>query len=665
MRYHCLDGIKGVAMVGIVWYHLCQAGLPGGFVGVEVFFVVSGFLLASSLSRELERTGRIAFGRFYLRRLMRLWPALAVMMMGVAALGALLDTDTIVGLPGKSLAALGFATNWHEIAVGGSYFASTSPQLLRHLWFVALLAQMTLIAPFLTLVVFRLVPQRWRVAVPVALALASALLMGLLFDPGSDPTRVYYGTDTHCFAFLAGMALAWAMPSTRRKEGESPGVSSWAFTAPWIATAALVALFVLSARIDQDTTAFRGGLALGAVCAVALVAGSVVPGSWMSGLFEWPPLALLGRYSYGIYLWHWPLFLLWQTALPGWRGARIWVLWLLTLVSSALMAALSWALVERPMGALSNRLRPVVTSRPAKRVVSNAAVRVGKPPVPSQRAKETPRRPWGRVMLSAALALLLVAGYAHALKVSPEKSSTQLELERNQQALAKQNQQSAQQGSNASVDGKDAPKDPDEAKKQAEQQAKAQAEAERLAQKRAKAIAEAQARIAPTIDGSQITVVGDSVAVGAAPALQRLMPSIQIDAAVSRFVWDAPDIVSAHKAQGTLRRFLVLSLNTNSASSVQRFEQIAAAAGKDHVLVIVTGHGERSWIPTANKAASDYVATHPDSAVLADWNAAITPHPEMLASDGIHPEGKGKDLYASTVRDAIAGWMAASEVDAG
>lgn len=184
MRYSGMDGIKGLALIGVIWYHLSQRTLPGGFIGVEVFYTVSGFLLATSLLNEYRERGAIRVGRFYVRRLLRLWPALVVMVPTVACLGMIIDRDTLVGIAGRSMAALTFSTNWYEIATGGSYFASTSPQLLRHLWFVALMAQVIVVLPVLVALTERLVGERLR---PLVLAGARRHIRG------ADGRAVYAG----------------------------------------------------------------------------------------------------------------------------------------------------------------------------------------------------------------------------------------------------------------------------------------------------------------------------------------------------------------------------------------------------------------------------------------------------------------------------------------
>ncbi|WP_081892113.1 acyltransferase family protein [Bifidobacterium biavatii] len=610
VRYRSMDGIKGLALIGIIWYHLSPLSLHGGFVGVDMFFTVSGFLLGLSLLRECVTRGAVDVKRFYLRRIVRLWPAMVFMVTATVSLDYLFDRDALVGVAGKSIAAVTFTSNWYEIFTGGSYFASTSPQPLRHLWFVALLAQVTIVLPWLVMLVRKTVPERFRIAVPLGLAAVSALLMWVLYRPDVDPTRVYFGTDTHCFGIMLGLALAWLVTESQRHEWPIPDLARQ--VAPWLATVALVWLIVLMMRVDQDASAFRGGLLTAAVLSVVLLAGSITSGSWMENLFVWRPLALLGRYSYGIYLWHWPLFLMYQSLLPGWRGRGMWLIRLLALVSAGLMTAVSWWLVERPLALLID---------PSKKTDGDSRKLFGADPSVM------------RIVVAVPLTIALVVGCVFGYRNAPAKSSVQQMLEANQSVL---DQQAHKRASDA----------------------KAAAEAKRRAAEEAKRRAQAQAEAEKTLKGDQITVVGDSVTVGSSPALNDLLPGIVIDAKVSRFVRDAPGIVSNLKAQGQLRKYVVVSLNTNGNVTTQDYEDIAAAAGDGHVLVIVNGYGDRTWIPTANQAAVDYVRAHPATATIADWNSAIGAHTDMLTSDGIHPEPEGQKLYAQTVKDAIVGWIA-------
>ena len=466
-RYGSLDGIKGFALIGIIWYHLSQRSLPGGFIGVDVFFTVSGFLLALSVLREIDRTGRLRLGNFYLRRLSRLWPAMAFMIAGSVSLGLFVNHDILVGVPGKSVSALTFTSNWGEIFSGDSYFAATSPQLLRHLWFVALLAQATLVLPLLTAMLHRIGSTFVQALVPVLLAALSACGMWVLYNPSADPTRVYFGTDTHCFGMLLGVALAFVVRHSEESDAEPRRL--FTMVMPWLATGALVVLIMMMPRVGQDASAFRGGLILASVLTVVLIGGSISKDSWMIGLFGWRPLALLGKYSYGMYLWHWPLYLLLQLMLPGYRGSGLWVVQALTLLLSLVMTAVSWWMVENPVAEWikskrdKSAPRRTVAQRSAPRRVGSARARgvygthlnnveFTQPysqaaplpssqdaPVVASRSSRTAKTM--RMVVTVSVVVLIVIGFFMGVAQAPAKTQTQIMLEKNQSALAKKERQ--------------------------------------------------------------------------------------------------------------------------------------------------------------------------------------------------------------------------------
>lgn len=600
-HYRGLDGIKGLAMVGILLFHMLPQYLGGGFVGVDVFFVATGFLITVSLLRQLERDCRIRLGRYYARRLSRLLPALAFMAPAAVGLGWLVDTDTLVGIGRHLAAALTFSYNWYDIAIGANYFAATSPQLFRHLWYVAVTAQFYLVAPLIVWTLRNAFGRRVNAALLTLLAIVPAAAMWLLFVPGADPTRVYFGTDTHCFGLLLGMALAFWMQDDAPRPAPTPaGRARLArrlrrAIAPWLAFIAMIALVVLSLRIRQDATAFRGGLAVAAVCAVLLIGGTICEGSWMVDLFEWMPLRALGTYSYGIYLWHWPIFVLVQAKVPAWRGPNAWIAAAVTMALTAFMTFLSWRYVEQPFarGGITAML-PFGGGHGIAGVVRAVAV-----------------------MLVAILAVSgCVAGVVHA----PAKSRTQIQLEQQQTR------------SNA----QDSPDDVRRGPVPAPMKPK---------------------RVMPT--GAQMSAIGDSVMLASSSALMAQFPGIAVDAQVSRaFIGAMPDI-AAQAAAGQLRQYVVLGLNTNGEVTTDQLESALATIGPDRVMVLVLAHGDRTWIPVANQTCRDFAAAHDGQVVIADFDAAITPHPDFLGPDGIHPEpdSPGAVLYATTVNDAIAQWI--------
>lgn len=726
-RFASIDGIKGLALIAVIVYHFSTPSLGGGFIGVEVLFVISGLLTTSSLLRGLDGDG-LALGRFYMRRLARLLPALLVMTLAVVAAGRFIDTDTLVGIQGQSIAAMTFSYNWYDIVSGGSYFANAAPQLLRHVWYVALLAQFLLVLPLLVAVVHRIAPRPLRPFVPALLAVASAAAMWIMYVPGADPTRVYFGTDTHAFGLLAGVTAAWVLHDLpeRAQTGDGGRHGIIARMLPWAATAALCGLIALAVLIRQDQSAFRGGLIAAALLTLVLLIGSIGEDSWMRGLLEWRPLALIGKYSYGIYLWHWPLYVLLQGAFPQWRAGMQWALWSLALALTVMFTALSWRFVERPSARIMDGLFSARTTRRARtaapRVVSGRGTSTAVPneaasaypvwnsqpqsapnPAPNahgtqhgdghavtvppdasgvfvgaasgiaQPARSQPQMPTAPIrrsstpmpqavgsatpntrqsshgsqrrntmavaanaLVAAVVAVLLCVGYGTALAAAPAKTKLQISLEAQQARMAAQQKENARRAAEQAAE-----------RKRQQEQAAAQADAQRKAAQ------------AATVDGTQVTAIGDSVMLDASDAMSKLMPGVNVDAEVSRSVLVAPGIISQLKASGQLRKYIVIGLNTNGAVTVADFQAIADAAGEGHVLIIVNGYGDRTWIPVGNQAASDYVKAHKDSAVLVDWNTAIAPHLDWLYSDGIHPvaPGPGADLYAQQVHDAIVSWQ--------
>jgi peptidoglycan/LPS O-acetylase OafA/YrhL len=394
-RNPALDGIRTLAVVAVLLFHIHAPGFGGGFVGVDVFFVLSGFLITGLLLHDIRHHDAVRLARFWTRRFRRLMPAFVVMILAVigwsATLSLPLERD---GLRADALWSLLYVGNWHFIQTA-SYFESTgSPSPLQHVWSLAVEEQFyvgwPLLVGLVALIARRMARRRGHahpravpgllVVVAVVLCVGSAVALAVLHDPAA-PERAYMGTDARAFEPLAGAALAGLFSSARVRR-HSARVAT-----PLVAVG-LIGLAVGTTTLGTVTGGavqgyYQGGAALFTLSAVALVAGTAAaPGAILGRILGCAPMAWLGQISYGIYLWHWPLRV-WiipdDDRFHPIRGAGVAVL-------SVLLAAASFYLVERPiregrLAAWLNARRTFVTAAGvlAASVALTGAIRAPEP----------------------------------------------------------------------------------------------------------------------------------------------------------------------------------------------------------------------------------------------------------------------------------------------
>jgi len=350
-----LDGLRALAVAAVVAYHVDLGWAQGGLLGVGVFFTLSGYLITDLLLGQQESTGRLQLAGFWLRRARRLLPALIVMLAVVVAWVTLLNRPLLPAVRGAVVASTLYVTNWWLIAQHSSYFAQFGPPSpLEHLWSLAVEEQFYLIWPWLLWIGLR-----WRrsraatdtrlAAASLLLAAASAVAMGLLYQPGYDPTRVYDGTDTRAFGLLIGAALAFVWPS-RHLRAEVADGARWILDGAGFAGLAVFAVLVWRTG-EYSPFLYRGGMVLLSFAAALMVAAAASPASRFGRILGWWPLRWLGVRSYGIYLWHFPIIAL--TAPPG--GGDTPARAILQVSATIGCAALSWRYIEEPIrhGALS------------------------------------------------------------------------------------------------------------------------------------------------------------------------------------------------------------------------------------------------------------------------------------------------------------------------
>ena len=366
-----LDGLRALAVLCVIVYHLGFTWAGGGMLGVGVFFTLSGYLITDLLLGHWKTEGGLGLRTFWVRRARRLLPALFLMLAVVAVLVALVDPEWVGALRRQTLSASLYFANWSTIAQHGSYFSRFSPPLpLDHLWSLSIEEQFYLIWPLLLLGALLLARgRRGLVVFTVALAVASAVAMGLLHHPGYDPTRAYEGTDTRAFGLLIGAALAMVWPSQTPAAAAAPKVRNRLDLA---GLAALVTIAVMVWRTDPYSSfIYPYGFILLSLATAVLLAAIVNPASRLGSALGCRPLRWIGVRSYGIYLWQWPIIVLVYPVGAGFGWGRA----ALAVAATLAAAALSWRFVEDPIrrGALV-RLRRRVTSAASSVIVRRRMV---------------------------------------------------------------------------------------------------------------------------------------------------------------------------------------------------------------------------------------------------------------------------------------------------
>ncbi|WP_254868262.1 acyltransferase family protein [Corynebacterium sp. Marseille-Q2823] len=344
-----LDGLRGLAVLAVVIYHFFGDLLPGGYLGVDMFFVLSGFLITSLLVREFAVTGRISLTDFWIRRFRRILPAALVVLCLCTALVAMIGGDLAVGIREQFLGTFFFVNNWTQIATSQTYFAPNEVQVFAHYWSLAVEEQFYLLWPLLMFGAFALSrrqPKRLPIALSLVLAVASAAAMALLFTPGEDPTRVYYGTDTHAFGLLIGALLSLLLTSTSKEaKADSWASTSTGVIAGTVGALALVGYLAQLVWMSADLgVTYRGGLVLTSLLGAAMIWGVVRETGPLTWLFRTRVMRWLGQRSFSLYLWHWPVVMI----LRELSDAPAWLLGLLALPLSFLLAEVTYQFVENP-----------------------------------------------------------------------------------------------------------------------------------------------------------------------------------------------------------------------------------------------------------------------------------------------------------------------------
>ncbi|MCD7101521.1 acyltransferase family protein [Pseudoclavibacter sp. 13-3] len=599
-RLGALDGLRAIAVLAVIVYHLNVAWLPGGYLGVDVFFVLSGFLITSGLVRDHDDRGGIRLGRFWLRRFRRLIPALWTMVLVCTAALALFPPDLRAALGRQLLGAFTYTSNWLSIAAHDSYFAKDTPLAFVHLWSLAIEEQFYLVWPLLLFAVLAL-RRAGRVGIALVLAIASGLGMAVMYVPGADPSPVYFGTLTHLFGLMLGAGLAFARPlySAGGLGQIAPRHPLTAGVVNLVALGSLAVLGVAFALLgDQLPFTYQGGIFLVSALVVVIIATLGDQRSVVTKVLQTQPFRLIGRLSYGMYLWHWPVIIM-VRHLVGGQGQPLPTALVIVLSLGLTMLAswLSYRFIEQPILRLGFR-------QTLKLVHTRLVVAGGM------------RRHVIPIGAAAAVSVLCIVSLVSA----PDRSSAQQYVETGAEYA---NMASAKA---PAIDPHGAPP--------------------------AEPLFPSTQPIAQ-IHGTDMIAAGDSVMLASARQISQSYPGILIDAQVARQSGDTFRAARQLLADNRDRRVLVVHAGTNGGIDADALEDLVTWCGPNRRIVLVDIFAARSWEQPGNATLESIAAQHPQTVAVAHWHAAVQDHVDELAGDQIHPGDAAAGRYVASVTDAL------------
>jgi peptidoglycan/LPS O-acetylase OafA/YrhL len=595
-----LDGLRALAVGLVVAYHLGYSGVAGGYIGVEVFFVLSGWLVCALLMNEHQRTGGIALVRFWLRRARRLLPAVVTVIAGTVVVASVVQPERLAELRTQSIAALAYHLNWRLIVDERSYFdAAGGPSPLEHLWSLSIEEQFYLVFPLLCGLVLTRWSRKWAVGIALGGALAATAWRFALYQPGDDPARVYFGTDTRASGLLLGVALGVFWTPNRLRPHTNPRFTALLDVVA-LAGAAVLAWYALRLG-EHRPVSFLAGFTAAQLATLALIAVAVYPAPTRTAwLLSTRPLRWVGVRSYGIYLIHWPVIVFLSTAPGEQPEAPVDVAAQLCLVLG--LAALSYRVIEQPirhrgvggvvddarraLGALSAR-RPLAAG-----AVIAAGVVVGGLVVGATRDVLTASTPEVAQPDTVVIASDDTVPSTTAPPVTPSTT-----------ALPAAPAESPSDGDDVAV--------------------------------------------APGFPAT--TAIGDSVLVGAAPAIAgRMGPAFSADAAIGRQMADARDLVVDLAARDQLGHVVLLHLGNNGPFTAEEIDAVIAAIGPDRTVLLVNVLVPRRWEAEVNDQLAAAAARH-EHVVLVDWRSLVTTEEGLTRDDGYHLTAEGAERYADLV----------------
>ncbi|WDF81615.1 acyltransferase family protein [Lacticaseibacillus pabuli] len=625
------DGLRTIGVLGVILYHLRPDLFRGGYLGVPIFMVVSGYLITDGLLREFDLNGKIDFKGFYIRRIKRLYPGLVAMLFGTAAYITFFARDLLHNLHWIVLTNLTYVYNWWQIANGQSYFAryANGESPFTHLWTLSIEGQFYWVWPLVVLLLLRAFQKRRGTSFNLIflLAIISAVVMTLLYQPTAgkafDPSRLYYGTDTRAFSILLGAALAFVWPSGRLAAKIRRSDVILLDVVGTVSFLAMIAMVMF--MTDQSAWLYRGGMFVFSVFVTLLVAVVAHPGAHLNRVLSNPVFTWIGRRSYGIYLYQFPVMIFFESRMQDIADHVVLYPVIEVLIILAL-TEISYRLIEQPMahfdysnlggffGGTLWKPKNFLVTLASLLIIGAGAMGIAEAPGVKTDA----------------------ADHSALAKQLTETSSQKAEKKKKLAALKSSIAESKRQNKQGSASSK---------------AAESEAEKHPVNQEFEKyGLTQVELQKAQTIG---ITAIGDSVMKDGEPILQKIFPKAYIDAAVSRQMVDGLKLMHTYANQNALAGTILVGLGTNGPVTPQQLDELMHIAGPQRSVYwinvrVPTKQWQNDVNRTLNGAAKKYKNLH-----VIDWYDYANAHNDWFYADRVHPNTVGNPHYGAYIAKQI------------
>ena len=613
------DTIRFLAMLCIILYHYLTHRVSGGFLGVDIFLVLSGYLVTSQMESKYQAD--IDEGSYFKKTWERMrkvwWPMVIITMVGLTYL-LLFRQQLLVNIGINLSTSLLFVNNWQQILSGSSYFANMlHPSLTTHYWYISVYMQFMVIWPLFFKVSRRFTKTKWQSGlVMLAAALLSGILMAIVFTPGEDPSRVYYGTDTRFFSIALGGAAAQLLDMDQLTTWLKDRVGRFHHFIVDVVLLGLLAILTYGMlhMLDAATFTYYGGMFGFDLLAAVMIALLTYRGSWVGFLLKFKPLRWLGQRTFHMYLWYYPINVLFHMVptSQNWFTNSIWpqviLIIILSCLSYALLGEKRWPV---PVFNEVRNNQPVHLFTKVRNLFKEPA-------------------PWLTRILFLVFTFIFLGG-ASAVAVSKPADNVTVE-----------EQQAAEQ----------AKKIEELNKQRAEQEKQADASLSTYKKNLSEAslgfyqgIPDEQARFAYQLS---VTFIGDSLMVGESEGLYTLYPNAIVDAAVGRQLYTLIGYPASLDAQGMLKDVVLVDLGANGGFTAAQLSDFLDEIGREKTIFLVNTHVDRPWADDVNKTLAQAASDERDSVYLLDWHDFYTNHaeaPTWLSQDGVHFNSDGGQVW--------------------